>query len=103
MQALKGAEGPIVAVVRLHEDCPGSDRAVAAGPHGDAGHRRFRPQRKPRVPAPALRSRRRIDCRRSAFAARSATESSIAKAAEAIAELGINPEKIDWPSLKAAC
>ena len=53
---------------RLHEGGGRPGRAVAAGPHGDAGHRRLRPQRQPRIPAPAFRGQRRIHRRRGAFA-----------------------------------
>ena len=67
-----GAEGrrwPDHRGQRLHEGGGRPDCAVAAGPHGNAGHRRLRPQRQPRVPAPALRDQRRIHRRRGALAA----------------------------------
>jgi pyruvate dehydrogenase E1 component len=51
VEALKGADGPGHRRQRLHEGGGRPDCALAAGPHGDAGHRRLRPQRQPRAPA----------------------------------------------------
>ena len=67
-----GAEGrrwPDHRGQRLHEGRARPARAVAARPAGNARHRRLRPQRQPRVSAPALRDQRRIDRRRRALAA----------------------------------
>ncbi len=44
----------------LHEGGGGPDRALAAGPHGNAGHRRLRPQRKSRIFAPPFRDQRGV-------------------------------------------
>ncbi len=55
---------------RLHEGGRRPDRAVAARPHGDVGHRWLRPQRQPRVSAPPFRSQRGIHRRRHALAPR---------------------------------
>ena len=53
---------------RLHEGGGRPDRAVAARPHGNAGHRRLRPQREPRTSAAAFRERRGIHRRGGAIA-----------------------------------
>ena len=81
---------------RLHEG--GADQIAPwlPGPHGNAGHRRLRPQRQPRIPAPALRNQRRIDRRRGAVAPRARRQVRREESAKAaFAELGVDTEKID--------
>src|ERR1017187_5513143 len=53
---------------RLHESGGRPVVSMAAGPHGNAGDRWFRAQRKPRTSAPAFRGQRRIHRRRRALA-----------------------------------
>ena len=67
-EGAEGRRGPDHRGQRLHEGGGRPDCAVAAGPPGDAGHRRLRPQRESRVPAAALRDQRGIHRRRRAFA-----------------------------------
>ena len=80
--------------VRLPEGAAGRDRPLAAAPSRLAGHRRLRPQRKPRRPAQPLRGRfalrrRRRRCRR--WRARSRSTRKVVQ--KAITDLGINAEK----------
>ena len=55
--------------VRLPEGAAGCDRSLAAAPARLAGHRRLRPQRKPRRPAQPLRGRFALRRRRDAVCA----------------------------------
>ncbi len=59
-QCLKDAPGVIRRRVRLPEGAAGLDRPLDAAPDARARHRRLRPQRRPRVAARVLRSRRAV-------------------------------------------
>ena len=76
VEALKGAEGPIIAASDYMKVVADQIGALAARPPGNARHRRLRPQRQSRIPAAALRDQRRIHRRRGAVAGWPATASS---------------------------
>ena len=89
-------EGVFVAASDLHEVAAGDDPAVGAGRPVRAGHRRLRPQRRPRGAAAALRGRRRVHHGRGpepadAAAARS---SRLGAASDQDRIWAIDPEKV---------
>ena len=73
----------------------GDDRPLGAGRSVRSGHRRLRPQRGPRVAAPALRGRRPLRRARHARRAGPRRPARRKVVAQAIKDLGIDPEKLE--------
>ena len=92
--ASRGTTRPIIAVSDYMKLVPDQIARWLPGGFYRPGHRRLRPQRDPRGPAPLLRGRRRVrGHRRPARSSPGAARSSAARVRQAIEELGIDPEK----------
>ena len=94
-QVLPREGGPIVAATDWMKALPDMVVALAADDYVVARHRRLRPERHARGPADAVRDRPAAHRRGDARRARPLRRADRPKAAKAIRELGIDPDKTD--------